>query len=118
MWSAQGDPVKGEVVDANAGGAGAAVLWYQSGTARTLAADERLNVTDILFLSTAGGVFSLFFGTADGAGKRVAKGIVDAKGGLVHHFETSVSGPLGTNLWLTAAAGQIDCVISAYITKG
>ena len=115
-----GNPFKGEVVDANAGGAGAVVTLYMQGeaTAHTLAADERLNVTDVLFVSTTGGVYDLFFGTSTGAGKHVVKGNAAALGGIAHHFETPISGPLATNLWLTAAAGQIDLVVSGYITRG
>jgi hypothetical protein len=115
-----GNPFKGEVDNANAGGAGAAVTLYLQGaaTAYTMASDERLNVTDVVFISAAGGAFSLNFAATDVAGTKVCAGTVDAKGGVAHHFETPISGPLGTGLTLLAAAGQIDLVVAGYLTKG
>ena len=119
-WSAQGDPVKGEIVSADASGAGVAVTWYPAGsaTARVLASDEYLAITDILFISTAGGVYDLIFGTTTGAGKHIAKGNAAALGGLAHHFETPAVGPKGVNALLIAAAGQVDLIVQGYIAKG
>jgi hypothetical protein len=114
-----GDPVHGEVISANASGAGVAVILYTSGTAtvRTLAANEYLTITDVILISTAGGVYDLIFGTAAGAGKHIVKGIADAKGGLAHHFETPQTGPIGVNALLIADAGQVDLCVTGYITK-
>lgn len=119
-WSAQGDPVKGEVVSADASGAGVAVTWYNAGTltARVLAADEHLVITDVLFISTAGGVYDLIFGTGTGAGKHIVKGNATALGGIAHHFETALVGPTGVNALLIAAAGQVDLIVSGAICKG
>lgn len=115
-----GDAFHGEVVSADASGAGVAVTLYMAGatTAHTLAADERINVTDVIFISTAGGIYNLIFGTVDAAGARVVKGNADALGGLAHHFDTPISGPLATGLLLIAAAGQVDLIVSGYLTKG
>jgi hypothetical protein len=118
--SAFGDPIHGEVVSADASGAGVACTLYDQGvtaTARTLAASERVTVTDVLFISTAGGAFSFIFGTTDGAGKRIVKGLLDAKSGVLHHFETPITGPAGVVPLLIAAAGQVDLVMTGYITK-
>ena len=119
MWSAVGDPVHGEIISTDASGAGVAVTWYPSGstTARTLASDEYLAITDVLFISTAGGVYDLVFG-AVGGGKHIAKGNAAALGGLAHHFETPVVGVKGVNALLIAEAGQVDLIVQGYIAKG
>jgi hypothetical protein len=118
--SAFGDPVHGEVISADASGAGVAVTLYPGGslTARTLASNEFLTITDVIFISTAGGVYDLIFGTSAGAGKHIVKGDADALGGLAHHFETPIAGPVGVTPLLIAAAGQVDLVITGYINRG
>jgi hypothetical protein len=118
-FTAQGDPVHGEVVSADASGAGVAVLWYPSGsqTARTLLSTEFVTITDVILISTAGGVYDLIFGTTTGAGKHIVKGNADALGGIAHHFETPLTGPVGVNARLIAAAGQVDLIISGSICK-
>jgi hypothetical protein len=114
-----GNPWHGEVISADASGAGVVVLLYESGvvTAHTLAADERLNVTDVILISTAGGVYDLVFGSV-AAGRHVVKGNAEVLGGVAHHFETPISGPLATNLRLIAAAGQVDLIVAGFITTG
>jgi hypothetical protein len=118
-FNAVGDPVHGEVVSTDASGAGVAVTWYPAGsvTARTLAADEYLAITDVLFISTAGGVYDLVFG-AVGDGKHIVKGNAAVLGGIAHHFETPVVGMKGVNALLIAAAGQVDLVLQGFIAKG
>ena len=118
-WSAQGDPVKLEISDANAGGTILMATIYPQGslTARTLAATEILYITDLIFSSTAGGAYNFIFGTTDGAGKRIAKGNADAKGGLAHHWETPVAGPAGVVPGLIAAAGQVDVVMTGFVCQ-
>jgi hypothetical protein len=123
-FSAQGDPVKGEVVRAS-GATSIAVTLYDAGiaTARTQTSDEFLTITDLILISTDGGTYNLVFyslatGTiADGAGLRIAKGIADAKGGLAHHFETPVTGPKGYGAALIAATGAVDLIVTGNLTK-
>jgi hypothetical protein len=114
-----GDPIHGEVISADASGAGVAFTLYPAGssTARVLTANEFVVVTDIVFVSTAGGVYDLIFGPTVAAGKHIAKGNADALGGLAHHFETPRSGEKGLVPRLIAAAGQVDCTISGFITQ-
>jgi hypothetical protein len=108
-----------EISDANAGGTILTATIYPQGslTARTLAATEILYITDLIYISTAGGAYSIIFGTTDGAGKRIAKGNADALGGLAHHFETAVAGPVGVVPGIIAAAGQIDLVMTGFICQ-
>lgn len=57
-----------------------------------------------------------FSGTA-GAGNTVAAGTVGANGGYAMSFQTPHIGPKATNLYVTAAAGQVDVTIKGYILK-
>ena len=115
--SMQGDPIHGEVSSADASG-GVAFTLYPAGsvTARTLASNEFVVITDIIFIATVGGAYALV-AAADSAGRRIAKGIADAKGGLAHHFETPRTCPVGVTPKLIAAAGQVDCIITGYICQ-
>jgi hypothetical protein len=117
--SAFGDPFHGEVISADASGAGVAVALYPAGTttARTLLSTEFVTITDVILISTAGGVYDLIFGTSAGAGKHIAKGNASALGGLAHHFETPIAGPAGVVPLLIAAAGQVDLIVTGYINK-
>jgi len=112
-----GNPVHGEVSSADASG-GVTVLLYPSGsaTAITLGATEFLTITDVILVSTAGGVYALVADT-DAAGRRIVKGNAEALGGIAHTFETRITCPKGVTPKLIAAAGQIDLVISGYITR-
>jgi hypothetical protein len=115
----RGDPVHMEISSANAGGTILNVAIYDAATntARTLQADEFVSVTDLIYVTTAGGAFTILFGTTDGAGKRIAKGTLDAKSGLAHHFDTARTGPVGVLPGIIAAAGQIDLMLEGYISK-
>jgi len=115
----QGEPIHGEVSSADASG-GVAVSLFSAGgtsTARTLAATEYLNITDIIFLSVAGGAAALVADT-DAAGKRIFKhDDVEAKGGIAHHFAIPWSCPVGVVPKLIAVIGQVDLTITGFITK-
>ena len=122
-----GDPIHGEVVSTNASG-GVAVTLYKAApalpiAAKTLTANEYVTITDVIFISTAGGVYNLVFYPlstgviTDGAGLRIVKGNADVLGGVAHHFETPVTGPKGYGVALIAAAGQVDLIVSGYITE-
>jgi hypothetical protein len=111
-------PVHGEVSSANAS-AGVAVTLYAAGTTtpvRVLAANEHLNITDVLVTSPANLGFSLEFAGADTAGARIIKSGA-AVPGVAMHFNTPIMGPAGVAPTLIAAmAGQIDLVLSGFIT--
>jgi hypothetical protein len=114
----RGEPFHAEVVSADASG-GVAFTLYSAGsaTSRTLLSTEYVVITDLIFISTAGGTYKIVAGTADAAGKRVAKGNAEALGGLAHHFETPFTCPKGVVPYLIAAAGQVDCVLTGYISQ-
>ena len=123
-YTAQGDPVKGEVVSTDAH-AGVAVTFYpgSSLTARVPLATEYVLITDVIFISTAGGTYNLVFypiggAIADGAGLRIVKGNAEVLGGVAHHFETPIEGPRGYGVALIAAVGQVDLVVAGNICKG
>jgi hypothetical protein len=121
MWNAQGDPIKGEISSSDAH-SGIVATLYKSGSASayTLAANERITITDVLFVSTGGGAYSLSFRPITGgslAGTRIIAGATDAYGGIVHHFETPISGPAGVPPMLVADAGTVNLIITGYITK-
>jgi hypothetical protein len=124
MPTIHGDEIHGEVVSTDASGGVAGALYDASRTtARTQLATEILAITDIIFISTAGGTYDIVFYPlstgviADGAGLRAAKGIADAHGGLAHHFETPIYGPKGYGLALIAASGQVDFVFSGFLAQ-
>jgi hypothetical protein len=116
-----GDPVKGEVSSADAH-SGVTVLLYKAGStsAYTLKSNEYLNVTDILLCFAASGSFALVANT-DTAGKRLAKGSIGTAsfGSYLHHFETPLVCPVGVTpvLIADAAMGQIDLILSGFITE-
>jgi hypothetical protein len=118
-----GDPVRGEVSSDDAH-LGVAVTFYPSSstTARVLAANEFFTITDYTFVANAlSGAFSLVMPT-DAAGKRIFKGTYQGTaGGVVvdHHFETPIACPMGVTpvLFAAQAMGQVDLIISGYITQ-
>jgi hypothetical protein len=120
----RGNPVHLEASDDDAS-AGINFTMYRSGstTAITLGAGQYLTITDVVFISTAGGVYTLAFDAllsgshAADAGTWIAKGNADAVGGLAHHFETPRTGPKGVMPRLLAAAGQVDVVLTGYIQE-
>lgn len=125
-FTAIGDPFKGEVSSADAS-AGVAATLYRQGqtTALTLSATDRLNVTDLILISSAAVAvaYSIVFYPlatgviADTPGLRIAKGTADILGGLAHHFETLVSGPVGYGVALIADAGQVNLTITGGVSK-
>lgn len=128
-FAAQGDPVKGEVVSTDTSG-GVVVTLYDAGlaTARTQTVNEFLTITDLILISSGGGVYTLvFYPLSTGviptgawpaqAGLLIAKGNADVLGGLAHHFETPVIGPRGYGAALIATAGQVDLVLTGNLTK-
>lgn len=112
-----GDAVKGEISTDGATG-GVAVTLYPSGstTARTLQSNEFLTITDIVFVSTAGGAYALVADT-DVAGLRIVKGDAEVLGGLVVNFTRPITCPKGVTPKLFADTGQVDLTISGYITQ-
>lgn len=117
MPATRGEAFHAEVSSTDASG-GIAITLYKAGstTAYTLLSTEYVDVTDIIFISTAGGVYALTM-DVNSAGHWIAKGNAAALGGLAHHFETPVSCPIGITPKLFAAAGQVDLIVTGYITK-
>ena len=113
-----GENVHLEVDSADAS-AGVTFLIYKGGTAAAYAlkSTEHLYITDIILIQTAGGTFSIV-ADADSAGRRIAKGSVDALGGLAHHFASPYECPIGVSPKLFAATGQVTCVVQARLTQG
>lgn len=113
-----GDPIHLEVISTDASGAGVAATLYKAGsvTAFTLAANQIISITDIIFVSTAGGVYDIVMAAVT-AGMHVAKGNAAALGGLAHHFETPFDGRPGIVPKLIAAAGQVDLVMQGYVKE-
>jgi hypothetical protein len=130
-FAAVGDPFHGEVNSTDAH-SGVNVSLYKSAptvpiVARTVTATEYVVVTDVIFISTAGGTYELVFYPTGGAipaagaardGLRIVKGNAEVLGGLAHHFETPITGPKGYSVALIAAAGQVDLIITGGICEG
>jgi hypothetical protein len=113
-----GAPVHLEVDSADAH-AGVKFTIYDSATltTRTLSATEYVAITDIIFVSTAGGTYNIVAAAVDTAGARIAKGNAAALGGLAHHFESPYVCPIGITPYLIAAVGQVTCVLQGFITE-
>lgn len=113
----RGDEVHGEIDSEDASG-GVSVKFYDpdSTTERALSSTEYFNLTDILFISTVGGAYSLSMGAA-AAGKYMVKGNADALGGLAHHFQTPIACLRGVTPLFTAALGQVDVILSGFVTR-
>ena len=115
----QGDPVHGEVSSADASGGISVSLFTGGGAAaaRTVASSEFLTITDIIFLTTAGGDAALV-ADSDAAGKRIFKhSDFEVKGGVAHSFSIPWECAKGVTPKLIAAAGQVDLTITGFITK-
>ncbi len=114
----RGEEIHG-VLDSADASTGAAVTLYRAGTssARTLESNEQLVVTDLLAVLAPGGAMELHFGSTAGTGNTVAAGTVGANGGYALSLSTPHVGPKATNLYVTAAAGQVDVVVKGYIIK-
>ena len=126
MGNLRGEPVHGECITDGDASAGIPVVLYEPGNftaagiavVRELTADEILYVTDVQILCETGGDIFL---CADGkvAGEYVAHGALDAKGGIILHFEQPRGGAPGTGLKLFGAATNINsCIIEGFITQG
>jgi hypothetical protein len=127
MPTIRGDEVHGEVSSTDAH-TGTAISFYNQAPAlpvatRTILATEFVTITDVLFISTAGGTYEIVFypiggSIVDAAGLRVVKGNAQALGGIAHHFETPITGPVGYIPALIAAVGQVDLIVSGYVSQG
>jgi hypothetical protein len=124
-----GDEVHGDYSGADAH-LGVNVPFYDSGApspgnsvaARVPASTEMVTITDLVFISTVGGTYDIVFyptggSVADATGLRIAKGNAQALGGVTHHFATPITGPQGYTVGLIAAAGQVDLVLTGYISR-
>ena len=119
MGCERGEPVHLELITDGNASTLTVLKIYNSGstTERTLASDERLNITDIQILLEAGGDFALVADAA-AAGKYIAYGSVQAQGGVVKHFETPYSCPLGVTPKFSGAASDRNvCICEGFITK-
>jgi hypothetical protein len=115
--SYRGSPIHCEVDSPDAHLGVAFTLYYAGSlTAFALAANQTIAVTDIVFISTAGGTYSIV-GDSDAAGRRVAKGNASALGGLAHRFEEPVVLAKGVTPKLFAAAGQVTCVLQGFVNE-
>jgi hypothetical protein len=125
MSVTHGDPIHGEVSSADAH-AGVKFTLYKAGSkdAYTPLSTEYVTITDIVLVATAGGAYEIVgaLSTAssavDAAGLRVVKGTADALGGLVLRFDTPRTLPVDYVPFLIATAGQVDCIITGYISQG
>ena len=117
MANLRGEPCHGEIIiDGDASG-GLAVVLYKAGSTvvRTLTATEILYVTDVQILCETGADVSL---CTDGkvAGEYVAHGTVDAKGGLILHFQQPRAGAPGTGLTFYGAGTNVNsCIIEGFL---
>lgn len=113
-----GENVYGEVSSADASAGVQVSLFNGNGVARTLGSKERLVITDVQFVSAAGGACRLTWtaGT-DTAGARIFKGTFGTNGGISSDYLTPLYGPLGSNAFLTCPIGQVDLQIRGIILK-
>ncbi len=112
-----GHPVHGESITNGAANGGIAVTLYLSGstTTRTLGAKEVLYITDIQIVCEDTCDMWLV-ADSKAAGRYVAHGALDAKGGIVHHFSTPYTCPKGKGLVFYGAAANLNtCIIEGFI---
>ena len=111
--------VHGEaIIDGDASG-GIAVILYDKGSVnvRTLKAGEFLYVTDIQLLSETGADLWLV-ADSKAAGRYVAHGTVDAKGGIILHLNSPYCCSRGIGLKFYGAGDNINsCVIEGFIRE-
>lgn len=114
-----GDPIRGILhsTDANAGVA-VPIFDLGSNTARTLAADEYIEVDGYEFVTVAGGDCYLLIGpdASLGTGETVFRGTFAANSGAIKS-DVGVSGVAGATLFLIAPAGVVDVVINGRVMK-
>jgi hypothetical protein len=111
--------VHGESITDGDSSGGIAVTLYTHGgvTERTLAADEVLYVSDVRIQCENGGDISLV-ADSKAAGRYVVHGSVDAKGGIVLHFQTPYACPVGKGLKFYGAAANLNvCLIEGFIME-
>lgn len=111
--------VHGEAILDGDADAGIAVILYEKGsvTVRTLAAGEFLHVVDAQLYCETGGNISL---VADSlaAGRYLVHGTVNAKGGMIVHFNRPYTCPRGTGLKFWGASTNLNsCLIEGFITE-
>lgn len=111
--------VHGEsITDGDASG-GIAVTLYNSGsvTARTLSLTEVFYITDVqIYCETGGDVWLVADSKA--AGRYVVHGAVDAKGGMIVHFNKPFACPRGKGLKFFGAATNINsCLVEGFIRE-
>lgn len=116
-YGVTGENVYGEVSSADASAGVTVILYDANGVARPLATGERLLITDIQFVTAAGGACRLTWtsGGADTAGKRIFKGTFGANGGISSDYLTPHVGPKTTTPTLVAPIGQVDLQIHGII---
>ena len=118
--STPGDPIHGELHSDDASRK-VAVTLYEAGsnTARTLAADEYLDIDSVSLVSVAGGDCYVYLGTVtDGlaAGQTVLRGTFAANIGLHADFGSSPrSGVAGAIPVCVAPSGVVDVVLTGRI---
>jgi hypothetical protein len=122
FYDIPGDPVRGELVTADATTAAVITLYNNDGTVRALAATERLAVTDIRITTGVAATVDLFFDTnANGAvdaGERISSGIFAANGGSIQSLETPVVGPKGIAAkGKSSLAGATTILISGVVMR-
>ena len=114
-----GFSIHGEaILDGDASG-GVAVILYESGSVgvRELRTTEILYVVDVQLLCETGGDIWLV-ADSKAAGRYVAHGSVDAKGGIVLHFNKPFACPRGKGLKFYGAASNINsCLIEGFIRE-
>lgn len=119
MEQGNGQPIEGAVHSTDAS-AGVAVPIFEAGsrTARTLDADEYIEILSAQLVSAATGDIHLFTGpdASPGTGETVVRGTVAANGGIVRNVLLHRSKP-GETAWFIAPAGISDCVFSGVIRK-
>lgn len=114
----RGSEFHGEVVSADASGAGVAFALYLGGmtAAYTLGSKEFLNITDVEIL-TEDAITAGIFADSDANGKRVTKLFSPANGGKNNSLITPHICPAGvTPKLITSGAGNVVSIIHGFIT--
>jgi hypothetical protein len=114
-----GYPIHAEVDSADAHG-GVAFTLYKAGSTSSfsLGTAEYLNITDIIFIAAAEGLWEVY-ADSDAGGRVVAKGKAATEGGLSKTFTTPYVCPVGVTpkLYAAAGCGQVTCVVQGFVTK-
>lgn len=116
----RGENVHGELVTDGPANTAAVMLLYKSGTttARSLASDEFLHITDVLISIETAADVTLWAGAAAAAGKYIFSGAMGATSVWSHHFAIPYVCPVGaTPYFAGAATNRSSCLIEGFITK-